>query len=596
MTEKSKENMPFKQFIKELFNICWKAPKPIRNSLVFCLCCLGVSSLLYALIPVISGYLINSLKDSISSQVILGILIFWTIFYVLMNQFAHWFWNVVEIFQSIVFQKYNVLFRLEKLKSAFKMPAAIVSSDFKQKMVASIPRLGISGQNAIYNAIWYSSHIFSFSSAYIILFCFAPLFSLIILAIAVIQAIIMIKINTKLKGKSENLTSLEVANDTLTQDALENISNVQMLGISNQIIDEIQGKENDYFKIMQKYKIERILYDLIPDFLTIINQFIIIYMSIQMAIEKQDMGLYVMLSGLGVTVLTKAQTVISHFKWLHLHSIRYMKLNKELTYDATLTPQSGMGTLKGTGDIEMTNVSFTYPNEKEPVLSNLNLKIKAGSRVAIIGNSGMGKSTLINVMQHAYEVQAGTVKIDGKNLQKVKTDALRKALTFIDQHPTFWNQKNIKENLLMFNPKATDVELMQVLKRANLLDEITKKAKGIEAKVTSLSAGQKQRLALARALLRKTPIIIMDEPTANLDTTAQKKVLDGIKNISLQKGIKPTVIFASNVPAEIAYANRILLLENGQIVEDGNPKKLMTNPKSKVYQRLKKYKALFLEE
>ena len=148
--------------------------------------------------------------------------------------------------------------------------------------------------------------------------------------IAVVQAIIMIKINTRLKDKSEKITSLEVENDTITQDALENISNVQMLGISRQVIAEIQEKENNYFRIMQKYKIERILYDLIPDFLTVISQFIIIYMSVHLALDKQDIGLYVMLSGLGVTVLGKAQTVISHFKWLHMHSIAYMQLNKEL--------------------------------------------------------------------------------------------------------------------------------------------------------------------------------------------------------------------------------------------------------------------------
>ena len=87
----------------------------------------------------------------------------------------------------------------------------------------------------------------------------------------------------------------------------------------------------------------------------------------------------------------------------------------------------------------------------------------------------------------------------------------------------------------------------------------------------------------------------MDEPTANLDTHAQTKVLEGIKNLSNVKGRKPTVIFASNVPAEIASANRILLLENGQIVEDGDPKKLMSNVKSKTYKRLKKYKALFVD-
>ena len=147
----------------------------------------------------------------------------------------------------------------------------------------------------------------------------------------------------------------------------------------------------------------------------------------------------------------------------------------------------------------------------------------------------------------------------------------------------------------MFNPKANDAELYRVLNLANLLDEITQKEKGIDSKVTALSAGQKQRLALARAFLRHTPIIIMDEPTANLDTHAQTKVLEGIKNLSKVKGHKPTVIFASNVPAEIASANRILLLEKGQIVEDGTPKKLMNNENSKTYKRLKKYKALFLD-
>jgi len=264
-----------------------------------------------------------------------------------------------------------------------------------------------------------------------------------------------------------------------------------------------------------------------------------------------------------------------------------------MDYDPAVSPKYGKAKLGPIKEIALHKVCFTYPEEKNPILHNLSLKIKAGSRVAIIGNSGMGKSTLINVMQHAYEIQSGQVTFNGKNVRSISKNALRKALTYIDQHPTFWNQKTIKENLLMFNPKATDVALYQALRAANLLDEITHKEKGINSKVTALSAGQKQRLSLARALLRHTPIVIMDEPTANLDTHAQTKVLEGIRNLSKVKGQKPTVIFASNVPAEIASANRILLLENGQIVEDGTPQKLMNDETSKTYKRLKKYKALF---
>ena len=215
-----------------------------------------------------------------------------------------------------------------------------------------------------------------------------------------------------------------------------------------------------------------------------------------------------------------------------------MGLCKQMNFDTSLMPKSGKEKLNTIKEITLQKVCFTYPDEKSPVLNNLSLKIKAGSRVAIIGNSGMGKSTLINVMQHAYEIQSGKVLYNGKNVRNISRESLRDNLTYIDQHPTFWSQKNIKENLLMFNPSATDKELFEALQSANLSDEILKKEKGIESKVTSLSAGQKQRLSLARALLRHTPLIIMDEPTANLDTHAQMKVLEGIKNLSNMKGSK----------------------------------------------------------
>jgi ABC-type multidrug transport system fused ATPase/permease subunit len=313
------------------------------------------------------------------------------------------------------------------------------------------------------------------------------------------------------------------------------------------------------------------------------------------AIQTKDIGSFVLITGL-TSSMVGTGSGISFFAGVLVKQLKtYRKLTDELKYDHSLDLKLGRGKLPDGGSVEIKNITFTYPDSKIPVLKDLSLKIKQGDRVAIIGNSGMGKSTLINVMQHAYEIQSGEVIINGKNVQKISLKSLKQNLTYINQHPIFWRHKTIKENLLMFNPKATDADLYRGLNLANLLDEITQKEKGIDSKVTALSAGQKQRLALARAFLRHTPLIIMDEPTANLDTHAQTKVLEGIKNLSKVKGHKPTVIFASNVPAEIASANRILLLEKGQIVEDGTPKKLMNNENSKTYKRLKKYKALFLD-
>ena len=369
--------------------------------------------------------------------------------------------------------------------------------------------------------------------------------------------------------------------------------NINTLQIQNEVVEDISKKLEDFawfsFKCNMREDVARgllAIWDTLPVIITSL-------MAATIAIQTKDVGRFVLLTGM-VSVMVNMGSAILFYVGVMLKSVKtYRKLTDEMKYDHSLDLKLGKGKLSEGGHVEMRDISFTYPESKETVLEGLSLKIKQGDRVAIIGNSGMGKSTLINVMQHAYEPQKGQVLINSEDVRKISLKSLKQNITYINQHPIFWRHKTIKENLLVFNPKATDMEIYQALQSANLLEELTQKEKGIDSKVTALSAGQKQRLALARAFLRQTPIIIMDEPTANLDTHSQTKVLAAIKNLSKIKGHKPTVIFASNVPAEIASANRILLLENGKIVEDGTPKKLMSNPNSKTYKRLKRYILLF---
>ncbi|MBQ4472618.1 MAG: ABC transporter ATP-binding protein [Alphaproteobacteria bacterium] len=596
MAEEETKQIPFKEFVKEVWQVCWGAPAKLKRGLLFCLISVGASAAFSALVPVFAGYLMNALKDAVSVQVLTGILIFWSVFYVLFDKLGDFFDMLCDTFSRIVFERYAFLIRLYKIRLALHMPVALASSSFKQKLVASIPKLGNLGADTAYSVVWNSFQQISFLSAFVALMCYTPLFSVGILLISIMQGGCLLWINNRLKKREETFTKEEVNNNTYQQDALENLGNIQMLHTGNKVLTELDQAQEKYFQEFQSYQKKQISLGLIPEFLNFICAGIVIYVSIKLALERQDVGLYVALSGLGANVLRRANLIVHRYKWLHHYGIQYITLNKELSYDEKLLPKYGRKKIKGDGNIELETVCFTYPEEKEPVLKDLSLKIKSGDRVAIIGNSGMGKSTLINVMKHSYEIQGGKVMIDGQDVRTVSEASLCECITYVDQHPTFWSQKNIRENLLMFNPKATEVELYRALNAANLLDEITHKEKGIESSVTALSAGQKQRLAIARALLRQTPIIIMDEPTANLDTHAQTKVLTGIQNLSKVKGHKPTVVFASNVPAEIASANRILLLEKGKIVEDGKPKKLMANPNSKVYKRLKKYAALFKGE
>ena len=583
------------QFIKEVLGICLSAPKKDKKSLIGVVVLFAIAAILGASFPVICATIFRHLQESMSMEVLGFALIAWTLVYGIVYQLSDWFFIAGESFMEVVFRRYNTVFCQNKTKEFLMMPPLLLNSEFRQKAVSLIPRLGAHGENMVYNLINFIRSCCNFIFSLILLIGFFPLLSWVILLLAIISCRVNAWINKKLQVNMDSVLSAETQIDTNRQDMLENAANIRSLSLEQKTLNDLQNAYEKFHTENYKYREKDVLLRLIPEIFNMLIRLAIIFISIRLAFTRQDIGTYVALTGLGFDSLSYLSRISMQFKWFNLNGMEYINLEKEMRYDDSLMPITGKSKLSTIKEIALDKICFTYPEEKSPVLDNLSLRIKAGSRVAIIGNSGMGKSTLINVMQHAYEIQSGKVLYNGKNVQGISQESLRDNLTYIDQHPTFWSQKTIKENLLMFNPKATDAELYQALKSANLLDEITQKEKGIDSKVTALSAGQKQRLSLARALLRHTPLIIMDEPTANLDTHAQTKVLQGIKNLSKVKGQKPTVIFASNVPAEIASANRILLLENGQIVEDGSPKKLMTNESSKTYKRLKKYKALFVD-
>ena len=545
-------------------------------------------------VPIVVAMVISQIQDGFDTKVMTGVLIFWIVvnssLSYLINLLDFIFWDWLEPLRLFC---QNHLFK-ENFRNLLTTPPIILENQQASKIISTINSQNDALSRILMHVIRVLTRGIAWLGALVILLKEKPSFA----GIAFVCWLAAFYTNAKIVkhfSKADELEKRRIQYDAEKTDHMDNMVNINTLQIQDRVIDEISAKLDDYawfsFRANMKEDLSRGLlffWDMLPVIITSL-------MAANIALQTRDVGRFVFLTGL-VSTIVGAGSGILFFCGFMIKSVKtYRKLTNELTYDHSLDLKFGRSKLPAGGCIEMKNISFTYLDSKEPVLENLSLKIKQGNRVAIIGNSGMGKSTLINVMQHAYEPQKGEVLINGIDVQKVSLKSLKQNISYINQHPIFWRHKNIKENLLMFCPKATDAELYQALNAANLLEEITRKEKGIESSVNALSAGQKQRLAIARAFLRKTPIIIMDEPTANLDTQSQTKVLEGIKNLSKKKQHMLTVVFASNVPAEIASANRILLLEDGKIVEDGSPKKLMDNPNSKVYKRLKKYIALFKE-
>ncbi|XZM25441.1 ABC transporter ATP-binding protein [Clostridium perfringens] len=223
------------------------------------------------------------------------------------------------------------------------------------------------------------------------------------------------------------------------------------------------------------------------------------------------------------------------------------------------------------GEIEFKNVSFRY-NEEE-VLKKINLKIPAGSTVAIMGETGCGKSSILSLIGRHYDVSSGEVLIDGVNVKKWNLDSLRENMAVVFQD-TFLFSDSIKDNIDFGGNKSED-EIIEAAKNSCAYDFIKEMPEGFETEVgergLGLSGGQKQRLAIARALVRKTPILILDDATSALDMETEFNVL---KNLSKKQDKATTFIIAHRISG-VKDADIILFMKDGEIVEMGDHESLL---------------------
>lgn len=222
--------------------------------------------------------------------------------------------------------------------------------------------------------------------------------------------------------------------------------------------------------------------------------------------------------------------------------------------------------------IEIDNVTFRY--EKTPVLKNITLSIRAGEVVAFVGMSGGGKTSLVNLIPRFYDVSEGRVLIDGLDIRDVSLPSLRRQIAIVTQQTILFND-TVRNNIAYGSFEKSDDEIICAAKAANAHDFIMRMPKGYDTNIgelgTKISGGEKQRLSIARAILKNAPILILDEATSSLDTEAEMEVQEALDN--LMKG-KTTLIIAHRL-STIRNADRIIVLVNGEIVEEGNHETLM---------------------
>ena len=234
-------------------------------------------------------------------------------------------------------------------------------------------------------------------------------------------------------------------------------------------------------------------------------------------------------------------------------------------------------------EIEFNNVKFGYDSDKI-VINSLNLTIKKGEKVAFVGNSGSGKSTIASLLPRFYDINFGCIKIDGIDIRDYSLKSLRENISIVLQD-NFLFSGTIKDNILLRNKDASDDELNLAIKMAYLEEFIKNLKHGIDTQIGErgilLSGGQKQRIAIARAFLKNSPILILDEATSALDNQSESIVQKAIENLMKDK----TVLVIAHRLSTIRNASKIAVIDNGKVIECGTHDNLMQNPLSQ-YRKL----------
>ncbi len=224
------------------------------------------------------------------------------------------------------------------------------------------------------------------------------------------------------------------------------------------------------------------------------------------------------------------------------------------------------------GAITINSIDFEYENTK--VFKDFSVTIPAGQKIGFVGRSGAGKTTLASLLLRHFEPQKGEIKIDGQNILDITLESLRRAIAFVPQDTSLFH-RTILENIKYSSPEALDSEIKQAAKLAQADKFIELLPEGYNTTVgergVKLSGGQRQRIAIARAFLKKAPILILDEATSSLDSESEQAIQDSLEKLMKDK----TVIAIAHRLSTLKKMNRIVIIENGKIVEDGLPEDLL---------------------
>ena len=371
---------------------------------------------------------------------------------------------------------------------------------------------------------------------------------------------------------------------SLSTELIRGVRDIKMLNAKASFMDNLEENiDNMSFKLFKMRNIE-MDFNCLIGILQSIFEFLLVLILIYLIKDKKllvasAIVLFSYRSRLLTNLMEKTGELLTEIKSFNISSNRVFAIlgNKEFKKE-----KFGKIHLDNVnGNFEFKNVTFGY-NEKT-VLKDLSFKIKANQTVAFVGKSGAGKTTIFSLLCKLYSVDQGEIKIDGVSINELDEESIRNNITIISQNPYIFNM-SIKDNIRLVKENITDEEIKNACKLACLDDFIETLPEKYDTVVgeggVTLSGGQRQRLAIARAFIKETEIILFDEATSALDNETQEKIQKAINNLKQNY----TILIIAHRLSTIINSDRILVLDDGKVVGEGNHKQLLKN--NTIYKKL----------
>ena len=308
--------------------------------------------------------------------------------------------------------------------------------------------------------------------------------------------------------------------------------------------------------------------------LTVLAVLGLLYWAIRMwEAGEASNGQVVLVCTLGIRILAATRDLAVALVDATQHTARLSEALHTLLQPHDLVDHPEAEPLAGQGaKIDFEHVAFNYPDGRA-VFTEFDLAIAPGQRVGLVGKSGGGKSTLFSLIQRFYDVQGGLIRINGQDIDRVKLESLREAITVVPQDVSMFH-RSLRENIRYGRPEASDEDVWRAAEAAHCTDFIKALPEGFDTIVgdrgVKLSGGQRQRIAIARAILKDSPILLLDEATSALDADSEEAIRHALANLMRGR----TVIAIAHRLSTLQDFDRIVVLEGGRIIQDGSPDKL----------------------